>query len=180
LKNQEIETASNVILEISPDKIDKVVARFLGKPGMLLCILEEVQNLNPNKYLPHNILAYISKKLKISLSKIYSVASFYSYFNLKPQGKHCITICRGTACHTKGSKALLDNLMDLLDLKEDPEDEGEKLFLTTKDREFTIRSIACFGQCALAPVCEIDNVIYSNMTNEKMRKAIESLKNGGK
>jgi NADH-quinone oxidoreductase subunit E len=158
------------------DVMDKVIKKHQGKPGELLSTLEEMQHVHPNKYLPASTLAYVSKSLGVPLSQVYSVATFYSYFNLKPQGEHCIMICRGTACHTKGSKVILDTLKDYFKLKEDPAEEGEKIFLTTDDRKFTIRTIACFGQCALAPVLEIDGVIYSNMTTEKVKKALEEIK----
>ena len=158
------------------DVMDKIISKHQAKPGELLSTLEEMQHAHPNKYLPATTLEYVSKKLGVPLSQVYSVATFYSYFNLKPQGEHCIMICRGTACHTKGSKVILEALKDYFKLKEDPAEEGEKIFLTTDDRKFTIRTIACFGQCALAPVLEIDGVIHSNMTTEKVKKVLEQIK----
>lgn len=157
------------------DQMDKIIKEFQGKPGQLLLSLESLQKINPFNYLPKSVLAYVSKKLDIPISKVYGVATFYSYFNLKPQGKHCITVCRGTACHTKRSKLILENLVSILGIKEDL-NEKEKVFLTTENRQFTIRTIACFGQCALAPVCEIDGVIHSHMNLEKLRVLIDQIK----
>jgi len=158
--------------------LDKVILKFKDKPGSLLGILEEIQNLNPHKYLPQEILEYVSQKTDVPLSRIYSVVTFYAFFNLKPQGKHSIIICRGTACHTRRSKNLLEYLKVMLGLHEDESQEGEKLFLTTSDNKFTLRTVACFGQCALAPVVEIDGKIYSHMTENKLKDIVNCVAAG--
>lgn len=165
---------------IPVEKVNQVISKFQNKPGELLGTLETIQNLNHYKYIPTDLLEYIANKLQIPLSRIYSVMTFYNYFNLKPQGEHCITICRGTACHTKGSRVILETLKEYLKLKEDPAEEGEKIFLTSADRQFSLRTIACFGQCALSPVVEADGVIYSNMTKDKAKKIVDDLKKGTK
>lgn len=163
--------------KIPPGKIDckaldGIIARHKDKPGELLCLLEEAQSLNKYKYLSQETLEYISEKTKVPLSRIYSVVTFYAFFNLQPQGEHSIIICRGTACHTRRSRNLLEYLKHMLGFHANGTEEGEKLFLTTKDNKFTIRTVACFGQCALAPVVEIDGKIYSHMTEDKLRKLV--------
>ena len=85
--------------------MDQVIAGKVGTPGALLGILEAVQEHHPNKYLPAETLRYIAGKLDIPLARIYSVATFYALFNLEPQGDNTICICRGTACHTRNSRA---------------------------------------------------------------------------
>jgi NADH-quinone oxidoreductase subunit E len=161
-------------------ELDKVILKFKDKPGSLLGILEEIQNLNPHKFLPQEVLEYVSQKTDIPLSRIYSVVTFYAFFNLKPQGKHSIIICRGTACHTRRSKNLLEYIKTMLNLQEDESQEGEKLFLTTADNKFTLRTVACFGQCALAPVVEIDGKIYSHMTENKLKEIVKRVAAGRK
>jgi NADH-quinone oxidoreductase subunit E len=84
--------------------IDQVIASKTGRPGALLGILEAVQEHQPHKYLPPEILEYIAAKTEIPLARIYSVATFYALFNLQPQGDNTVCICRGTACHTRGSR----------------------------------------------------------------------------
>ncbi|MGE5307716.1 MAG: NAD(P)H-dependent oxidoreductase subunit E [Deltaproteobacteria bacterium] len=160
--------------------LDAVIGKYRGKPGELLGMLEEIQGLHPHKFLPQETLEYVSAKTGIPLSRVYSVVTFYAFFNLKPQGEHSVVICRGTACHTRRSKQLLESLMKMLDLKEDEAQKGEKLFLTSKDNKFTVKTVACFGQCALAPVIELDGKIYSHMTEDKLRRLIEATKKGGK
>jgi NADH-quinone oxidoreductase subunit E len=160
---------------IKKESLDEIISRYAGKPGGLLGILEEAQELNRHKYLKRGQLEYIACKTGIPLSRIYNIITFYAFFNLKPQGEHSIIVCRGTACHTRGSKNLLDFLINLFGFKEDDFSRDGKLSLTTKDNKFTIKTVACFGQCALAPVVEIDGNIYGRMTTEKIRKAIKKI-----
>jgi NADH-quinone oxidoreductase subunit E len=155
--------------------IDKVIEKYRSKPGAVLALLEEVQQLHEHKYLPQETLEYISRQMHITLSQLYSVVTFYSFFNLQPQGKHCIQVCRGTACHSKGSKHILDSLYTLLGIKKDMPGAEESAFITTSDNKFTVRVVACFGQCALTPVVVVDDVIYTNMTVEKLKKVIKNI-----
>jgi NADH-quinone oxidoreductase subunit E len=155
--------------------IDAIVKKYDGKLGSLLSVLEEAQGAHPSKYLPEETLVYIAQKMRIPLSRIYSVVTFYAFFNLKPQGEHAIVVCRGTACHTRRSKNLLYHLEKILDLHEDRADESEKVFLTTKDNRFTLKTVACFGQCALAPVVEIDGKIHSHMTEHKLTQLVRAI-----
>src|SRR5690242_15097385 len=90
--------------------IDRVIAAFDGSPGALLGILEQVQDHTPHKYICRDTLRYISQKTAIPPSQIFSVVTFYALFNQAPQGEHTISICRGTACHTRGSGGLLESL----------------------------------------------------------------------
>ena len=90
---------------------DQVIAASEDRSGALLSILEKVQEHHPHKFLPLEILEYIADKTDIPLAQIYSVVTFYALFNLEPQGEHTICICRGTACHTRGSRNLLERLM---------------------------------------------------------------------
>ncbi len=159
-------------------QVDAVLARHSGKPGDLLGALEEIQELHRHKYLPEETISYIAGKMDVPLSRIYSVVTFYSFFNLKPQGDHTVMVCRGTACHTKGSKALLDDLGSILGGRE-AFDEGESSY-TTPDNSFTVRTVACFGQCALAPVVSVDGVIHSRMTSGKLRRILESVRKSGR
>src|ERR1035438_6339711 len=89
---------------------DRTISAHTGKPGELLGILENLQDHHPNKYLSPEILEYVAEKTDIPLAQIYSVVTFYALFNLEPQGEHTICICRGTACHTRGSRNLLPRL----------------------------------------------------------------------
>ncbi len=144
----------------------------------MLGILEAVQEHHPHKYLPPETLRYIANKLDIPLSRVYSVATFYALFNLEPQGDNTICICRGTACHTRNSRALLESLRLELGLGIDDGDEAgdaDKLTLTTADQKFTVRTVACFGQCALAPVVEINHRICGHVNERTLQREVRSL-----
>jgi NADH-quinone oxidoreductase subunit E len=157
-------------------EIDSIVAQCKGRQGELLTILEQTQILNEQKYLSEEALNRVALRTGVPLSRIYNVVTFYSFFSLKPQGKHTLTVCRGTACHTKGSRALLNDLGLILGCSKELED-GESFF-TTPDNQFTISTVACFGQCALAPVVGIDGVIHSNMTTSKVQRLVQKISKG--
>ncbi|MGO9348053.1 MAG: NAD(P)H-dependent oxidoreductase subunit E [Terriglobales bacterium] len=158
--------------------IDQIIIHRTGHPGALLGILEAVQEHQPNKYLPAETLEYIAAQTKIALSRIYSVVTFYALFNLQPQGDNSICICRGTACHTRGSRNLLQSVRLTLGLGlEDASEasEEDKALLTTADHKFTVRTVACFGQCALAPVVEVNHRICGHVNERTLQREISTL-----
>lgn len=158
--------------------IDKTIRASIGRPGALLGILGKIQEQNPHKYLPPDTLRYIAEKTEIPLSRIYSVATFYALFNLQPQGENTICICRGTACHTRGSRNLLESVRLDLGLDGDNGKDNEKLQLTTRDQRFTLRTVACFGQCAMAPVVEVNHRICGHATERTLRREIDTIRAG--
>ncbi|MCC7498654.1 MAG: NAD(P)H-dependent oxidoreductase subunit E [Bryobacterales bacterium] len=156
--------------------IDEVIARRAGRPGALLGILEDVQEHTPHKYLCSDDLRYIAARTGTPLSQIFSVVAFYALFNREPQGEHTIAICRGTACHTRGSRNLLEKLRLDFGLTADADGaQADKLTLTTRDRKFTLRTVACFGQCALAPVVELDHRICGHMNEQALAREVKAL-----
>jgi NADH-quinone oxidoreductase subunit E len=161
------------------DFVDRVINECQGRPGALLSILERVQDHEPYKYLSAETLRYIAQRTDLPLAQIYSFATFYALFNLEPQGEHTVCVCRGTACHTRGSRNLLDRLKMNLNIQPGA-DEGsaDKVSVTTPDRQFTLRTVACFGQCALAPVVEIDHEIYGHVSERTIEREIQEIKKG--
>jgi len=163
--------------------IDQAIAEYDGHPGALLSILEAVQAGSPHKYLSEAALRYIAAKAGVPPARVFSAATFYALFNLDPQGDNVICVCRGTACHTRNSRDLLAKLCVDLGLgKQDVTDlsDADKLSLTTPDRKFTIRTVACFGQCALAPVVEVNHHILSHVNERTLQREVKLLKQGGK
>lgn len=158
------------------DFVDRVIADHTGKPGALLTILERIQEHTQFKYLSPEILEYVAAKTDIPPAQIQSVVTFYALFNLEPQGKNTVSVCRGTACHTRGSRGLLERLkLELGVGSHGEEPEADKLSITTPDRKYTIRTVACFGQCALAPVVEINHEIYGHENERALRSQIDAL-----
>ena len=157
------------------DVIDAIIADQMGRPGALLGILQRLQELSRYKYLEMSTLEYVAVRSGIPQSQVFSVASFYALFNLEPQGTHTVAICRGTACHTRGSRPLLERVKLQLGLRTSA-DNADKVSLTTPDRNFTVRTVACFGQCALAPVIEVDHAIRGHVTEQALIREVEQLR----
>ena len=164
--------------------IDQAIANQSNHPGALLGILEAVQDRNPRKYLPMETLRYVAAKTGVPPSQVFSVATFYALFNLQPQGDNTICICRGTACHTRGSRDLLDSLRLELGVGQADEsgdsNDADKLALTTEDQRFTVRTVACFGQCALAPVVEINHNICGHVNEHTLQRQVRALERESK
>ena len=163
----------------SESLLDQAIERHRGKPGALLAILEELQEQHKFKYLQRETLLHVGRRMGLALSQIYSVVTFYAFFNLKPQGLHTVCVCRGTACHTRGSRDLLESVKTMMHLAGQTEGEADKMALTTPDNRFTLRTVACFGQCALAPVVEVDRNIYGYMNERKLKKTLEKYEQEG-
>jgi NADH-quinone oxidoreductase subunit E len=156
--------------------IDEVIARHRGRPGALLGILEAVQEHNPRKFLCADELRYVAAKTNIPVAQIFSVVTFYALFNRTPQGDHTICICRGTACHARGSRSLLESVRLELGLQATEDEHGaDKLSVNSPDGKFTIRTVACFGQCALAPVVELDHRICGHMNEGALAREVSAL-----
>lgn len=148
--------------EVRPG-LEAILARHVdaGRDA-LIPILQEVQEAQG--YLSREAIAEIGEYLGLPASKIYGVATFYNQFRFQPLGKHHIQVCRGTACHVKGSAAVLDALRQ--ELKVEP---GQ----TSRDGLFSLEVVACIGACGLAPVISIDGEFYANLTPQKTRKIVE-------
>jgi NADH-quinone oxidoreductase subunit E len=160
------------------DQLDQLIAQYRNRPGALLTILERVQEAEETKYLPRRTLEYVGRGMGLPFSRIQSVATFYTFFSLEPQGRHTVCICRGTACHTRGSRELLDTVKKSLDFGHQNGD-AEKVAVTTADGRVTVRTVACIGQCALAPVVEVDRNIYGHMNERKLKQVMAELPQEG-
>lgn len=128
----------------------------------LIALLQDVQNVYG--YLPASALQDISEFLDMPVSRIYGVATFYNQFRLKPLGKNVIRVCRGTACHVKGSANLLFTLETTLNCK-----AGE----TTRDKNFTLETVACIGACSIAPVINVNSDYYGRVTSKEIPKILK-------
>ena len=118
-------------------------------------------------WLPREVMLGISKYLKVPESEVWGTASFYAQFRFSPVGRNMIVVCRGTACHVRGSAGILRELERELGIK-----PGE----TTEDLMFSLERVACFGSCALAPVVVINGKVYGRQTTTSVKKFIEKLK----
>jgi NADH-quinone oxidoreductase subunit E len=146
-------------------KIKSILDRYDGDPGMLVPILQDVQA--EYNYLPKEALVQVGEGLGVPLSQVYSVASFFKAFSLKPRGRHLINVCLGTACHVRGAVRVLDEIERRLGVK-----SGE----TTKNMKYTLETVNCVGACALGPIVVIDGNYSGQMTGSKVKPLLESYK----
>ncbi len=152
------------------NKVSRIVGKYdqLSRDN-LIPILQEIQEAYG--YLPEPAIVELSSLMKISKSKIYGVATFYNQFKFSPKGKFHISVCRGTACHVKGSQEILMALEQELKIT-----SGE----TTKDGLFSLEIVACIGACGLAPVISVNGEFHANLKKSDIKEIIQSYKNSNK
>ena len=143
-------------------KIDEIIYNYRGKPGCLILVLEECQEIVG--YLPVELQEYIGKGLNIPESTIYGVVTFYSFFSMVPKGRHTIKVCLGTACYVRGTKAILKRLTGKFNLE---------IGQTTEDRRFSLEAVRCLGACGLAPVMVVDNDTHGGMRPDKVTDILD-------
>jgi len=143
--------------------LEASIEKYRGKPGILIPLLQEVQEILG--YLSKDAMRYIAKRMEIPAAEIYGVATFYSMFKLRPQGKHIIRICKGTACHVSDADGIKEALKNALQLEGDQD--------TTVDMNFTLMEVACLGCCSLAPVIMIDDTTYGKLSPDGIPKILE-------
>jgi NADH:ubiquinone oxidoreductase subunit E len=152
---------SDVITPEMFRKIDAIIDRYKDKPGSLIPVLQQAQEVCG--YLPHAVQRYIARGMKMSPSVVFGVATFYSYFTLVPRGKHVIRVCLGTACYVKRSEEILDKIKDELDLE-----VGE----ITRDKKYSLEAVRCLGACGLAPVVVIGQDTYGDVAATKVMEIV--------
>jgi NADH-quinone oxidoreductase subunit E len=138
-------------------KVDEIIDRNKGKPGCLIPVLEECQEIVG--YLPVELQEYLSRGLGIPGSTIYGVVTFYSFFSMVPKGRHVIKVCLGTACYVRGTKNILKKIIREFDLE---------IGQTTEDRRFSLEAVRCLGACGLAPAVVVDSDIYGAVKPNKI------------
>ncbi len=144
--------------------VDGIIKRYNGSKESIIPILQDIQS--EIRWLPQEVIYLIARKLKISPSKIYSIATFYKSFHLKPRGEHTVTVCMGTACHVRGGGKIVDTLSEKLKIR-----SGE----TTPDGKFTLETVNCVGCCAIGPIVILDGEYYGKVTPSMAPSLIESV-----
>ncbi len=132
----------------------------------LIPLLQDVQD--EYGYLPEKVLSKVAEHVNMPFASVYGVATFYNQFRLNPLGKYIIKVCRGTACHVKSSANILIALETEL---------GIKAGTTTRDKNFTLETVACIGACSIAPVININEEYFGRLTVNEIPKIIKKYKN---
>ena len=173
LESQFIVTAPvNEPVENQEDEVDSKVEIILNKYGYskhsLISILLDIQE--EFNYLPKDSLITVAKELNVRLIDVYSTATFYKVFSLKPRGKYIINVCVGTACHVRGGRRIVDTIKKRLDIE-----VGE----TTEDRQFTLETVRCLGACALGPVMVVNGEYHGRLNVKKADVILQQYVSGG-
>jgi NADH:ubiquinone oxidoreductase subunit E len=142
--------------------VDRVVEQYRNRPGALIPVLEEVQEILG--YLPKSIQKRVSKSMRIPLSEVHGVVSFYAFFTMVPRGRHTTRCCMGTACYVRGGKNNMAQLKEAL---------GVEPGGTTEDRRFSLETVRCLGACGLAPVITVDEDTYRQVKPSKVAEILE-------
>jgi len=148
------------------ETLEKILDNYKKTEGNIITILQDIEkNFG---YIPEEAVTWFSKKLDIPASRFFGTATFYSQFHLKPRGKNVVTVCRGTACHVKGSERLINRLLMELDISPDED--------TTADLKFTVEKVNCVGACGISPVTILNREVHGKMTLDKLMKEIKKIK----
>jgi NADH-quinone oxidoreductase subunit E len=158
-------TMANQTIEPRVRDIRAILDRQHNGASSLLAVMEEIQG--QYRYLPREALIMVSERIPVPLSQVYSVATFYNAFSLKPQGRHRCQVCTGTACHVRGAMQVLDRLETLLGIQ-----AGE----TSEDLEYTLETVNCLGACALGPIVVADSAYEGLMTSPKVDKLLKKIR----
>jgi NADH-quinone oxidoreductase subunit E len=150
------------VLDLTPAY--EVLDQYKTQRGAVIPVLQKVQEIYG--WLPKEALELISREMRVPLSRIYGVVTFYSQFYLTRRGRHIVRQCDGTACHVKGAARIVDAVQNHLGIK-----AGE----TTPDYRVTFEVVYCLGSCGLAPVAMVDDQVIGHLVPEKMVKILDSL-----
>ena len=144
--------------------IEQIVKRYDGDTGMLIPMMQDLQS--ECGYLPVEHLRYLGGRVKVPMSRLYAVATFYSSFRLAPKGAHEVTLCMGTVCYLKGAPRICEAIS-----REFQVEPGG----TTPDRLFTLQAVNCVGACAVAPVMLVDGKYYESVTPASALEILQEL-----
>jgi NADH-quinone oxidoreductase subunit E len=150
------------ILDLSP--LDKILNEYQTERGAVIPVLQRAQAIYG--YLPQQVLETISRKMRVPMSHIYGVVTFYSQFYLTRRGRHIVRQCDGTACHVRGSGRIIEAVEKELGIK-----AGE----TTPDYRATFEVVYCLGSCGLSPTAMVDDEVVGHLVPEQMVEMVRGL-----
>ncbi|UCD79461.1 MAG: NAD(P)H-dependent oxidoreductase subunit E [Desulfobacterales bacterium] len=151
--------------EIDLGKLDAIIDKHKNRKWGLIPLLQEVQETYG--YVPPETIEPIAVALNLFPSEVQGVITFYAGFSLKPKGKYVLKLCRGTACHVKGSRSIIRLMKKELNLE-----EGE----TSSDYQFTLETVACLGACFLAPAMLVNRNYFGKLAPSKVTSIIAEYK----
>ena len=150
---------------VAVDRVDAIIDALGAERSSLIPILQDIQE--EYRYLPREALQRVAELLDIPLIDVFGVATFYRSFTLEPRGKHCLTVCLGTACHVHGAPKILEKAADKIGVG-----PGE----TSEDMRFSLETVNCLGCCALGPVMVVDGEYHGKLPPTDTEKVLEQYK----
>lgn len=153
---------------MATQEVNRILKRHNNDPSDIIAILQDVQRTY--RYLPRDVLEYISGKMDVPLARIHHLSTFFRAFSLEPRGKHEIHVCMGTACHVRGAPRVLDAFERELKVA-----SGK----TTPDGACTLETVNCVGACALGPVIILDEKSVGKMTPQKAERLLRQMNLAG-
>ena len=147
------------------ESVASIVERHGFHEHELMSILQEIQRTR--NWLPPEDLKTVARLLGVTRSRVYSIATFYKAFSLKPRGKHIVHVCLGTACHVRGAERIVGAVERELGIQ-----GGE----TDKDLLWTLETVGCLGACALGPIVVVDGEYHGQMTSVKASRLLKRIK----
>jgi len=165
LTNEEICNVKTKTEEEKFELLDKVIIEYERKENNLIQILHMAQAIFG--FLPAEVQRHIAREMDLSLSKVNSVLSFYTFFSTKPKGKYTVGVCLGTACYVRGGKEVVNKLKEMLNVE-----VGE----TSKDLKYSLEVMRCIGACGLAPAMTINGKVYKQVNPNKLQGILAKYK----
>jgi len=153
------------MVETDLERVDEIIERYRGEEGVLIQLLLDIQS--EFNWIPREVIARISERMRIPKSQIYRIASFYKAMSLNPVGRHILQVCLGTACQVRGAPKILDRVEENLGIKEGA---------TTSDMRFSLRRVNCLGCCAMGPVVVVDGDYHGKITAAQVEEILEKYK----
>jgi NADH-quinone oxidoreductase subunit E len=147
-----------------PPELAALLVPYRGRADALMTVLEEIQN--HYGYLPRTALRHAARVLRMPLSRVFGVATFYNLFRFDPPGRYLVRCCQGTACHVNGGAAILARVRARLGIAENE---------TTPEGSFTLQTVACIGACSLAPVMTVGDRVHGRMTPDLAVATLDAL-----
>ena len=147
------------------ERIDQIIEEYQGAPDLLIQVLLAIQS--ECNWLPEAALRKTSENLRVPISRILHIATFYKAFSLVPKGRHKVHICTGTACHVRGAPRILHTVQELTGIG-----AGE----TDLELKFSVETVNCIGCCALGPVINVDGKVHGNVSTGDTEDILEQYK----
>ncbi len=165
ITKEEVCNVQSMTEEEKYDLLRDVIIDYERRENNLIQVLHMAQAIFG--YLPSEVQRFIAAEMNLSISKVNSVLTFYSFFSTKPKGKYTVSVCLGTACYVRGGKDLLNKLKDVL---------GIDVGATTEDKMFSFQVMRCIGACGLAPAMMVNDKVYKQVNPNKIQRILGMIK----